>query len=42
MPNLKLSQIFIYPVKSLAGISSEISHVEERRLRHDRRWMLVE
>ncbi|MEO1049055.1 MAG: MOSC N-terminal beta barrel domain-containing protein [Bacteroidota bacterium] len=42
MPILKLSQIFIYPIKSLAGISLEIGHVEEHGLRYDRRWMLVD
>jgi uncharacterized protein YcbX len=37
-----LSNIFIYPVKSLPGISLEKSLVEERGLRYDRRWMLVD
>ena len=37
-----LSQIFIYPVKSLPGISLEESIVEERGLKYDRRWMLVD
>jgi hypothetical protein len=37
-----LTQIFIYPVKSLPGISLERSAVEERGLKYDRRWMLVD
>lgn len=38
---LQVSQLIIYPVKSLAGISLETSKVESRGLQHDRRWMLV-
>lgn len=38
----KLSQIFIYPIKSLGGISLSASNVEERGLEHDRRWMLID
>jgi len=36
-----LSEINIYPIKSLGGISLQSSEVEERGLKHDRRWMLV-
>lgn len=36
-----LSEINIYPVKSLGGISLNESKVEKRGLQHDRRWMLV-
>lgn len=36
-----LSEINIYPVKSLAGISLTESKVERRGLEFDRRWMLV-
>jgi len=39
---LTLSEINIYPVKSLGGISLQISKVEERGLKHDRRWVLVD
>ncbi|MFN3849221.1 MAG: MOSC domain-containing protein [Spirosomataceae bacterium] len=39
---LKVSQIFIYPVKSLAGISLNESAVTERGLQYDRRWVLVD
>jgi uncharacterized protein YcbX len=37
-----LTQINIFPVKSLSGISLQESLVEERGLRFDRRWMLVD
>lgn len=37
-----LSEIYIYPVKSLGGISLETSFVESRGLRYDRRWLLVD
>ena len=36
-----LSEINIYPIKSLGGISLESSDVEERGLKYDRRWVLV-
>ena len=39
---MELSEINIYPVKSLSGISLEKSVVEERGLQFDRRWMLVD
>jgi uncharacterized protein YcbX len=39
---MHLSEINIYPVKSLKGISLTEAIVEERGLRHDRRWMLVD
>lgn len=39
---LKVSQIFIYPIKSLAGISLNESTVTERGLQYDRRWVLVD
>ena len=37
-----LTRIFIYPVKSLGGISLQSSEVEERGLKYDRRWLLVD
>jgi uncharacterized protein len=37
-----LSQIFIYPIKSLGGISLPKSAVEDRGLKYDRRMMLVD
>jgi uncharacterized protein YcbX len=39
---MHLSEINIYPVKSLKGISLNEAIVEDRGLRHDRRWMLVD
>jgi uncharacterized protein len=39
MPHL--TQLHIYPVKSLAGIALSSARVEQRGLQHDRRWMLV-
>lgn len=39
---VQLSEIWIYPVKSLAGISLQESKVAIRGLEHDRRWMLVD
>lgn len=38
---MQISALYIYPVKSLGGISLETSDVEERGLKYDRRWMLV-
>ncbi|UCH64686.1 MAG: MOSC domain-containing protein [Ignavibacterium sp.] len=37
-----LSEINIYPIKSLGGISLQSAEVEDRGLKHDRRWMLVD
>ncbi len=42
MNKYSLSQINIYPIKSLGGISLQSSLVEERGLQYDRRWMLVD
>jgi uncharacterized protein YcbX len=39
---MKVSEIIIYPVKSLKGIGLRESLVENRGLRFDRRWMLVD
>jgi uncharacterized protein YcbX len=39
---MHLSEINIYPVKSLKGIPFDEALVEERGLRFDRRWMLVD
>ena len=38
---LVLSDLYIYPVKSLGGIRLRESVVEPRGLRHDRRWLIV-
>ena len=42
MDNLKLSEIWIYPIKSLGGISLQSAKIERRGLKYDRRWMLVD
>ncbi len=42
MAILKLSQIWIYPIKSLGGISLPVASVMTKGLQHDRRWMLVD
>lgn len=39
---MNLSEINIYPIKSLGGISLDKSVVEKRGLQFDRRWMLVD
>lgn len=39
---MKISEINIYPVKSLRGIPRNESLVENRGLKFDRRWMLVD
>lgn len=39
---LKLSEIYIYPVKSLGGIRLEEAEVTDRGLQYDRRWMLID
>jgi hypothetical protein len=41
-PMLKISQLFIYPIKSLGGIAVDKAHVTDRGFEHDRRWMLVD
>ena len=38
---MKLTEINIYPVKSLAGIALQSSPLDAMGLRYDRRWMLV-
>ncbi len=42
MRHASLSQIFIYPVKSLAGIALDSVRVTHLGLEHDRRWMIVD
>lgn len=39
---MKLSEINIYPIKSLKGIVLNEAKAEERGLQYDRRWMLVD
>ncbi|WP_020527826.1 MOSC domain-containing protein [Flexithrix dorotheae] len=40
--DIQLTEINIYPVKSLAGISIKESILEDTGLQYDRRWMLVD
>lgn len=40
--SLILSEIFIYPVKSLGPIRLTQADVEERGLRYDRRWLIID
>ncbi|WP_316739016.1 MOSC domain-containing protein [Pedobacter aquatilis] len=42
MEELYLSEIYIYPIKSLGGISLNQTIVEEKGLQYDRRWMLID
>jgi uncharacterized protein YcbX len=42
MMGYKLSELNIYPVKSLGGISLNESEVTNRGLKYDRRWMIVD
>jgi uncharacterized protein YcbX len=39
---LKISGLYIYPIKSLPGIPVNEVRVTERGFEHDRRWMLVD
>lgn len=39
---MQISEINIYPIKSLKGIALQDSVVEKRGLRYDRRWMLTD
>jgi uncharacterized protein len=39
---LRLSEIYIYPVKSLGGIRLEKAEITDRGLQYDRRWMLID
>lgn len=42
MTDYILSEINVYPVKSLRGISLDESEVTDRGLKYDRRWLLVD
>lgn len=42
MSERKISQIWIYPIKSLGGISLQSAKVFPKGLEFDRRWMLVD
>jgi uncharacterized protein len=38
---LKVSQLYIYPVKSMGGVAVDKAKVTDRGFEHDRRWMLA-
>ncbi|HBH24817.1 MAG TPA: MOSC domain-containing protein [Cytophagales bacterium] len=42
MNDITVTQLWIYPVKSMRGISVKNALVEEKGFVHDRRWMLVD
>lgn len=42
MQALRLTEIWIYPIKSLGGIRLKHANVFEKGLQYDRRWMLVD
>ena len=42
MAGLRLSEIWIYPIKSLGGIRVKSAKVFEKGLEYDRRWMLID
>jgi uncharacterized protein YcbX len=39
---MQLQDIYVYPIKSLGGIRLEEAVLEERGLKYDRRWMLID
>lgn len=39
---LKISELYIYPIKSLGGISVNHAEVTDRGFKYDRRWMLID
>jgi uncharacterized protein YcbX len=40
--NYVVKELFIYPIKSLAGISIQTAKAEEMGFENDRRWMLID
>jgi uncharacterized protein YcbX len=39
---MKLSRLFLYPVKSLAGLEIQDAEVDDFGITHDRRWLVVD
>ena len=37
-----VSGIYVYPIKSCGGIALDTAELDERGIRHDRRWMLID
>ena len=42
MPGLTLSELYVYPIKSVGGIALREARLDVRGIEHDRRWMLVD
>jgi len=42
MPDLRVTDLFIYPVKSCGCIPVKEARIAERGFEHDRRWMLID
>ena len=40
--DLEVAHLFIYPIKSLAGIEVDTTFVEEAGFRYDRSWMIID
>src|SRR5690606_12924630 len=39
---MKISHLYIYPIKSLGGIPVKAAEVTDRGFKYDRRWMLID
>ena len=39
---IQVSQLYIYPIKSLGGISMQSVNITDRGFEYDRRWMLID
>jgi uncharacterized protein YcbX len=39
---MNVSQLYIYPIKSLGGVSVSSANITDRGFKHDRRWMLID
>ncbi|MGY3212205.1 MOSC domain-containing protein [Mucilaginibacter sp. HD30] len=39
---LNVSELYIYPIKSLAGVKLNRAEISDRGFKHDRRWMLID
>jgi len=42
MTDIAISQLWIYPIKSISGIAMESVQLEKRGFQYDRRWMLID
>ena len=39
---MHVSELYVYPIKSLRGVALGQAWLDERGIRHDRRWMLID